>query len=247
MSGNAKLSFISHVELTYANPVSIQKMESVIELLDLPTGAQVLEIGPGRAELLIRLVERYDARVIGIERARLFMEEAQKQMRTRVPGGDIRLLEMDAKEYTGVRESQDLVICLGATEALGGYSSTLTSLASYLRPSGQLLIGELFWKKPPADDYLQAFGVHRDTYVSLSENISIAVNQGFTPLYASVCSDNEFDDYEWKRCRAVELYARQHPEDDDVPEMLDRIRWWRDLYLAGGRDTLGFGLYLFLK
>jgi len=29
--------------------------------------------------------------------------------------------------------------------------------------------------------------------------------------------------------------------------MLERIRRWRDGYLRWGRDTLGFGLYLFYR
>jgi len=37
----------------------------------------------------------------------------------------------------------------------------------------------------------------------------------------------------------------ERPEDPDVPAMLERIRRWRDGYLHWGRETLGFGVYLF--
>ncbi|HEX4205805.1 MAG TPA: hypothetical protein VHZ51_16720 [Ktedonobacteraceae bacterium] len=47
--------------------------------------------------------------------------------------------------------------------------------------------------------------------------------------------------------RNIEHYAREMPEDPAVPGLLERIRSWRDLYLRWGRDTLGFGLYLFQK
>jgi hypothetical protein len=47
--------------------------------------------------------------------------------------------------------------------------------------------------------------------------------------------------------RNIELYAGKHSEDPDVPELLKRIRAWRDTYVRWGRDTLGFGLYLFQK
>ena len=47
--------------------------------------------------------------------------------------------------------------------------------------------------------------------------------------------------------RLVERYARNNPDDPDCPAMVTRIRRWRDAYLRWGRDTLGFGLYLFQK
>ena len=64
-------------------------------------------------------------------------------------------------------------------------------------------------------------------------------------MRAAVSSDDDWDRYEWLHCRAVEVYCKEHPDDPDSPAMLERIRGWRDLYLKWGRDTLGFGVYLF--
>ena len=52
---------------------------------------------------------------------------------------------------------------------------------------------------------------------------------------------------EWKYCRSIERYAREQPEDPDVPQMLERVRRWRDAYLRWGRETLGFAVYLFYR
>ena len=40
-------------------------------------------------------------------------------------------------------------------------------------------------------------------------------------------------------------HVRANPHDPDAQAMLERIRPWREAYLRWGRDTLGFGLYLF--
>ena len=61
----------------------------------------------------------------------------------------------------------------------------------------------------------------------------------------TTASQDEWDDYEWKYCRSIERYAREQLDDPDNPWMLERIRRWRDGYLRWGRDTLGFGVYLF--
>lgn len=42
-------------------------MEEIIELLGLNDQASVLDIGSGKAELLIRLVERYQVSALGLE------------------------------------------------------------------------------------------------------------------------------------------------------------------------------------
>ena len=60
-----------------------------------------------------------------------------------------------------------------------------------------------------------------------------------------MASPDEWDEYEWKYSRSIERYALEQPGDPDVPAMLERIRRWRDGYLRWGRDTLGFGVYLF--
>lgn len=44
---------------------------------------------------------------------------------------------------------------------------------------------------------------------------------------------------------AVERYVAAPPNDPDAPAMKARIDAWRALYLRWGRDTLGFGTYLF--
>jgi hypothetical protein len=77
--------------------------------------------------------------------------------------------------------------------------------------------------------------------------VQAGIDAGLIPMHASTASMDEWDDYEWKYCRAIERYAREQPEDPDIPAMLERSRRWRDAYLRWGRDSLGFAVYLFYR
>ena len=42
-------------------------------------------------------------------------------------------------------------------------------------------------------------------------------------------------------------YARSSPDDPDLPEITERVKTSRDIYLRWGRDCLGWAIYLFRK
>lgn len=242
-----KYSTVSHKDLRYCNPFSATKVESIIELLDLPHGGRVLDIGTGKAELPIRLIERFHVEALGIDFSSPFLQEAHEQIALRVPQNSFTLLEEDATNFNGELETFDLASCLGACEIFGGFQKTLRQLADFVRPGGYILIGDGYWKQEPAPTYLEALQASHADFLTHAENVTAGVALGLIPLYASVCNDDEWDRYEWLHLRNIERYAREMPEDPDVPALLERIRSWRDIYLRWGRDTLGFGLYLFQK
>ncbi|MFZ2412944.1 MAG: hypothetical protein WAW16_01820 [Candidatus Cryosericum sp.] len=80
------------------------------------------------------------------------------------------------------------------------------------------------------------------TYDSHEGNIRNTEQLGLMPLRAS---DDDWDEYEWHYRMNVENFAQDNPDDPDRDAMLERIRSWSHAYLAWGRATLGFGLYLF--
>ncbi len=242
-----KYSTIAHKDLRYCNPFSATKVESILELLDLPHGGRVLDIATGKAELPIRLIERYHVEVVGIDYSSPFLREAREQIALRVPETSFTLLEEDATIFHQEPETFDLASCVGASEIFGGFEKTLHKLADFVRPGGYVLIGDGYWKQEPEPAYLEALLTSRAELQMHAENVAAGVVLGVTPLYASVCNDDEWDRYEWLHLRNIERYARENPEDPDVPALLERIHSWRDIYLRWGRDTLGFGLYLFQK
>ena len=66
------------------------------------------------------------------------------------------------------------------------------------------------------------------------------------PLYTLVSNEDDWDRYQSLRWRAAERHARAHPDDPDLPEILERTRAGRDRYVRWERDTIGWAIYLFL-
>jgi hypothetical protein len=50
---------IAHEGLAFMNPLAEEDVEEMIEALELEPGAHVLDLGCGKAEILLRIVERY--------------------------------------------------------------------------------------------------------------------------------------------------------------------------------------------
>ena len=95
--------------------------------------------------------------------------------------------------------------------------------------------------------YLEWSGMRRDEFATHRENVEAGVDEGLVPVYALASSEDDFDRYEALQWRAAERYARAHPDDVDVPALLERVTRARHEYLAWGRETLGWSLYLFRK
>ncbi|WP_337017670.1 SAM-dependent methyltransferase [Oceanobacillus massiliensis] len=139
----------------------------------------------------------------------------------------------------------DLGICVGSTHAIGNFSSTIKALKKCVKKGGFILIGEGYWKQSPSSDYLNALGAEESELKSHYENIQVGESLGLIPLWSFTASDDDWDNYEWLYAMSIENYCFENAKDPDCPEMLEKIRSWKQTYNKWGRDTLGFGLYLF--
>lgn len=253
-------------------PLSMTKAARLIRLLELPPDAQVLDAGCGTGEFLIRVVEITGAQGVGIDVDEAAINAARglatgRQINDRCEfrvarlgaggagSGDARDSATDSASGNEAAalaaDSLDLAICLGATHAFGdgeaAYPNALDELARLVRPGGQLLIGEGYWKQPPAAEYLALLGDPPGISFDHAGNVAFAEARGLIPLYAAVSSEGEWDHFEWSHRMRIEREAAQHPEDAAIREKRERNRAWRDGYLRWGRTTMGFGFYLFMK
>ena len=58
---------VLHRDHVLCNPLSEQKVDELVELAHLAPGSRVLDVACGKAELLVRLVERWGASGVGID------------------------------------------------------------------------------------------------------------------------------------------------------------------------------------
>ena len=240
-----EFSAIAHRDHAYCNPIAAAKIERMLELVSLVGDASVLDLGCGRGELSLKLVERFQARVTAVDISSPMLDAVRQRAQACGALERLRLLEIDIADFKPDPECFDLTAMLGGGGIGGGIAGICTALAGWTRRGGYVLIGEGYWVQPPAPEYLAHLEATDDEFRDHRGNVQAGVDAGLIPLHAFVASPDEWDEYEWKYSRSIERYALEQPGDPDVPAMLERIRRWRDGYLRWGRDTLGFGVYLF--
>lgn len=240
-----KYTTIGHIGQKLCNPISEAKYERVVSLLPLSEKDRVIDIGAGKCELLIRLVECYGVEATGIDLNPSFTAEAVKLAEGRADQRRLHVVLGDAAETLSALEPGfALGICIGSTHALGGFEATLSALKRLLRPCGHILVGDCYWKKRPSPEYLAGLGGDESVYLDLAGNVNLLIRNGFVPLWTAVASEDDWDQYEGLHTLSIEQYCVENPADPDCAALLDRARSWRDLYFQWGRDTLGFSLHL---
>ncbi len=137
-------------------------------------------------------------------------------------------------------ERFNAVFCVGATHALGGLSETLAGVVKWLAPGGVLILGEGFWAKDPTEKALRSLDAREDDFASLSALVARLDAAGWTPVYAHVSSEAEWDDYEWSWTGTLARWSLTHPNDPLAAEALAMSQAHREGWLNGYRGVLGF-------
>ncbi|MGH7741028.1 MAG: class I SAM-dependent methyltransferase [Candidatus Eiseniibacteriota bacterium] len=242
-----RYSTIAHTGVSICNPVSSEALDRTLALLEPPAGAQVLDAGCGKGELLLRLVRQRGAHGVGVDLNAAFLADARARTEARPGPGTLEWIEGDARGHLSALAdgSLDAAICVGATHAFGTLGDTLEALARVVRRGGFVLVGEGYWKHTPAPGYLEALGARAEDFSDHAGNLEVGTERGWVPLFTAEASESDWDAYEDGYAANVESFAAAHPHDPDHDAMLERIRAWRECYRRWGRSTLGFGIYLF--
>jgi cyclopropane fatty-acyl-phospholipid synthase-like methyltransferase len=238
---------IAHEGLAFMNPLAEEDVDEMIEALELEPNAHVLDLGCGKAEILLRIVERFpDVRATGLDNSSAILAEARRQAESRVPEAKVFLLEQDVREYAPEPGSFDLVVSTGGVAFRGGVGGTLAVLAGFVASGGKLLFGEGYWREEPSAEYLVALGAAREELKDYEGTIQAAVEAGLDLKRAVTSSIEDWDAYEDAWARNGERYADAHEDEEGVDELREWIANGRARYRElGGRETLGFGLFLF--
>ncbi len=237
---------VTHKRHLVCNPMSVAKLDELIEVMALDPGANVLDIACGLGEMLTRLVERYGVSGVGVDISPYCVADSKQKLQERVPKARIEILNMDGADYQPDRQF-DLTMCIGASWVYKGHQGTLRALKSMTKMDGLILVGEPFWIKEPEEAFLVSEKYTRDMFGTHFDNVLIGEEEGLVPLYTMVSNQDDWDRYETLQWHAAAKYAAESNSDPDVPEILARVARARTTYLRWGRDTLGWALYLFRK
>lgn len=245
-----KLSAVAHSSHHFSSPVSPEMLDRVLALSGVVHGWRAIDLGCGPAAMALHLADRYGVQVEAVDRSAVMLDLARERARAHAAGGRLSFHQAESMDYLAKARPCDLLTAVGAGMLVPGASDNaaqLRALSDGVRPGGRLLWGEIFWKAPPSDSLRASTGPVAALYASHADYVAAGEAAGLTPLYAAVSSDQDWDEYAWRYSSAVEAYAAAHPQDAGAQAMRARIAGWRRIYLNEGRDTLGFGLYLFAK
>jgi SAM-dependent methyltransferase len=239
---------ITHREHLICNPTSEAKLDELVRLLRLPSGSRVVDIASGKAEFLLRLAESYAVAGVGIDISPHCIRDARSRLSERAPGADLVFHEMDGAAFTPDRpESFELASCIGASWIFHGHAGTLEALAKLAAPGGWVVVGEPYWISEPVPEYLEASGDGPMDFGTHVGNVEAGERLGLRLAYSIVSSKDDWDRYEGLQWYATDKYAREHPDDPDLPEIVQRVEKEKHLYLKWGRETLGWAIYMFRR
>ncbi len=174
--------------LTYWGPVSTEQMEEALQRAELRPDARALDIGCGRAEVLVRLVERFGLAVTGVDCSAAALQLAREAFRERCPRHEPELIERDAADLHYPPAQFDWISWLGGPYVGESFQSTVEACAGWLRPGGFLLLGHGYWASPPPEQYLAATGLEADTLATHEENIDVCRGAGLELIHTSASS-----------------------------------------------------------
>ena len=242
-----KFFAVGHADHHFMNPLSEAKFDEIVEMLRLPEGARVLDVGCGKAPLLLRIARRWDCNAVGVELSPSFFEDATRNVKEAGLAERIELVHSGGAQYEAPPEFFDLACCVGASWIWEGHRGSLEALGRSVKPGGLVLVGEPYWRRDPSDEYLEHSEFERHSIGTHAANALAGQKLGLTYLHSIVSNEDDWDRYEGYQWNAIERYVHANPDDPDNDDLIKQIHGFRNSYLHYGRDELGWALYLFQK
>jgi SAM-dependent methyltransferase len=237
-----------YYELTHSghdllNPFRPERLDLLGERLGLGAGSRVLDVGCGHAEMLLRWHERLGVTGLGLDASPYHSRRARERAAARAPGA-VEIVEGRGEELR-TEERFDAACCLGASWIWNGHRGTLQALLGFVRPGGAVVVGEPYWKEGPEPGYLEAEELQRESFSDLEGCRRTALDLGLELIWMGASSEEEWDEYEMKQALAVDAFAREHPQDPDLPALRERRRGHDESYFRWGRSGLGWAVWAF--
>jgi SAM-dependent methyltransferase len=229
---------IAEADIEIQNPVTDRKLRLLDDYCDIRDGLRVLDVGCGKAWLMRQWADRYAIEGTGLELNPAFLDFARR----RRPGrGRIDYVEGPAEDFVAEPNSYDVVLCLGATFALGGFVQAVEWMVAATRPGGAVVVGDLTLKHRPA------VNTHQHLPLDAIESLGVVQRHGAEVSAMISASDADFERYASHHRHATLRWARQHPDHPDRDEVLDKSRDGWDYNLRTIRPMLGWTVLVGLK
>ncbi|MFI7015334.1 SAM-dependent methyltransferase [Streptomyces sp. NPDC050164] len=229
-----------HTRLTFHGPLSEPRADRLVTRLTRHAPTTVLDIGCGWGELMLRILAATPkATGTGIDLNAEDLARGRQAADARGLTARVRFLEESA---TGTPHGPaDLVLCVGASQALGSrLPQALGELRGLVSDGGRVLLGEGFWHRTPTDAELARMwpDAKATDHPDLATLVDLAIEAGFRPEWTETASLDEWEEFESAYLADTEVWLAEHPDHPLAEETRQRADRHRAAWLTY-RGVLG--------
>lgn len=229
---------IAERDIEIQNPVTDRKLSLLDDYCDIRRpGLRVLDVGCGKSWIMRRWAQKHDIEGIGLEINRRFVDEGRRLATAAGTGGKLTWVHGKALDYKPEPQGFDIVICLGAVFALGGFVEALDWMSRATKPGGTMVIGDITLKHRPL---VKDKPLPHDTL----EMIAIIERHGGEVSATISASEADFERYASHHRHATLVWAKENPTHPETPELLRKSRDDWMTYQRVIRPQLGWTIFV---
>ncbi len=226
---------IAEADIEIQNPVTDRKLRLLDDYCDIRDGLKVLDIGCGKAWIMRQWAERYAIDGTGVDVNPDFLRVARQTPPSR---GNLSFIQRPIAEVAQPKAAYDVVMCLGATLALGGFVETIDWMAAAAKPGAAIVVGDITLKRRPPVPTGEVLPLDARELASIMERHGAEVSALIS------ASDADFERYVSHHRHATLRWGREHPNHPDQQAVLEKSRTdWTD-YLKRIRPWLGWTIFV---
>ncbi|KAJ6780078.1 hypothetical protein PWT90_01007 [Aphanocladium album] len=223
---------VRYSHLTWNCPLSESAADRLIQKLDLNSATDIVDIGCGWGEFLLRASKKSGAGAIGIDTDDALLERGRTSIAAH-HHKEMRLENVPANEWNS---SCPRAICIGSSHAFGGTRQMLERLA-HLVPAGRVLIGDMCWEKPPSQECSDMFG---DEVLRLKDIVAMCRETGWRIMHLETATQQDWDTFESGHRAGPRKWILENGNDERVAGVEEDLAKKEDAYFGVYRGQLGF-------
>ena len=222
------------------NPLAHDRMMLLGEICGLDSKTEILDLASGKGEMLSQFARTFGVFGIGVDIFPPLLEEATLRALELGVEDRVRFEEGDASKPLDLGRF-GVVSCIGATWIGGNLAGTLEIMKRHLQPGGWILVGEVYWARPPSAELAARYG---QEFADLVGTLDIFEAAQIDLVEMVLTNEHDWDRYAASQWLNVSDWLIANPDHLDAPAVLAERNESRRRYLSEGRRTLGWGVFV---